>query len=200
MYCLMAVPFFFFAAIVPRVAENAEHQGNRAGDLVAGRYRLSSVAGSGGMGRVWRARDERLDREVAVKEVLLPPGVRGEERERLNRRAVREGRSAARLSHPGIITMHDIVIHRDSPFLVMEYLPGRSLAEAFPDLVAAMVARHEAVSMNKNRQRWCYLDGDVLVKDDLQEMQVGFHAFRFPQLYSLCWDLGLRAEDLGHGV
>ncbi|WP_344245121.1 WD40 repeat domain-containing serine/threonine protein kinase [Actinocorallia libanotica] len=111
------------------MAENAEHQGNRAGDLVAGRYRLSSVAGSGGMGRVWRARDERLDREVAVKEVLLPPGVRGEERERLNRRAVREGRSAARLSHPGIITMHDIVIHRDSPFLVMEYLPGRSLAE-----------------------------------------------------------------------
>lgn len=78
--------------------------------------------------------------------------------------------------------------------------PERSLMEAFPDVVGAMADWHQAVSLNKNRQRWCYLDGNVVVKDDLQEMQVGFHAFRFPQLFSLCWDLGLQAEDLRHGI
>jgi hypothetical protein len=78
--------------------------------------------------------------------------------------------------------------------------PERSLLEAFPEVVGAMVDRHQAVSLNKNRQRWCYLDGDVVVKDDLQEMQVGLHAFRFPQLFSLCWDLGLQAKDLRHGA
>lgn len=86
--------------------------------------------------------------------------------------------------------------------LVQEILrsrPERSLAEAYPDLVRAMIDRHEAVSLRKNRQRWCCLNGDVVCKDDLQEMRVVFHAFRFPQLYSLCWDLGLDAEDLQNG-
>ena len=77
--------------------------------------------------------------------------------------------------------------------------PERSLAEAFPELVRAMVERHHAVSANKNRQRWCYYDGGILRKDDLQEMRVGFHSFRFPQLYSLCRDLGLKGEELRHG-
>ena len=78
--------------------------------------------------------------------------------------------------------------------------PGRSLEEAFPDLIAAMVERHLTVSVNKNRQRWCYMDGDIVVKDDLQEMQVGFHSFRFPQLFSLCRDLKLQGEDLRNGL
>ncbi|GAA2721570.1 hypothetical protein GCM10010439_12120 [Actinocorallia aurantiaca] len=161
----------FFAAIVRRVAEN------RAGDLVADRYRLLSVVGVGGMGRVWRARDERLDREVAVKEVLLPSGVRGEERERLNRRAVREGRSAARLSHPGIITMHDIVIHRDGPFLVMEYLPGRSLAEAvaedgpLPPRRAAEIGRAMAEAL-------LVAHGAGIVHRDLKPQNVLLHGDR----------------------
>lgn len=77
--------------------------------------------------------------------------------------------------------------------------PERSLAEALPDLVAAMVERHQVVSANKNRQRWCYLDGETVVRDDLQEMKAGLHAFRFPQLYSLCCDLRLCVEDLGDG-
>jgi hypothetical protein len=78
--------------------------------------------------------------------------------------------------------------------------PDRSLSDAFPDLVSAMVERHQVVSANKNRHRWCLLEGDAVVKDDLQEMQIGFHAFRFPQLFSLCWDLWLQQEDLRHAV
>jgi len=80
---------------------------------------------------------------------------------------------------------------------VLRSKPERCLAEAFPDLAGAMVERHQVVSQNKNRQRWCYMEGDVVVKDELQEMQVGWHSFRFPQLSSLCRDLGLKAEDLG---
>jgi hypothetical protein len=83
---------------------------------------------------------------------------------------------------------------------VLRSKPHRSLSDAFPDLVGAMVERHQVVSANKNRQRWCLWEGDAVVKDDLQEMQIGFHAFRFPQLFSLCWDLGLKQEDLQHAV
>ena len=77
--------------------------------------------------------------------------------------------------------------------------PERCLTEVFPELVKAMVDRHQVVSLNKNRQRWCYFDGDIVRKDDLQAMRIGFHSFRFPQLLSLCRDLGLKQEDLRHG-
>ena len=77
--------------------------------------------------------------------------------------------------------------------------PERCLSEVFPELVKAMVERHQVVSLNKNRQRWCYFDGDIVRKDDLQTMRIGFHSFRFPQLHSLCRDLGLKQEDLRHG-
>jgi hypothetical protein len=81
---------------------------------------------------------------------------------------------------------------------VLRSKPDRSLSDAFPDLVGAMVERHQVVSANKNRQRWCLMDGDAVLKDDLQEMQIGFHSFRFPQLFSLCSDLCLTQEDLRH--
>jgi hypothetical protein len=83
---------------------------------------------------------------------------------------------------------------------VLRSRPERSLTEAYPDLVGAMVERHEIVSVHKNRQRWCCMDGETVVKDDLQAMQVGFHSFRFPQLYSLCRDLDLHSEDLRNGL
>ena len=83
---------------------------------------------------------------------------------------------------------------------VLRSRPERSLTEAYPDLVGAMVERHDIVSVHKNRQRWCYMDGETVVKDDLQAMQVGFHSFRFPQLYSLCRDLDLHSEDLRNGL
>jgi hypothetical protein len=102
-----------------------------SGELIDGRYRLVSCIGRGSMGAVWRGRDERLNREVALKLVTargLSPDDAGE-REAVAR-AQREGRITARLQHPNAISVHDVVEHDGRPCLVMEYLPSRSLSEA----------------------------------------------------------------------
>ncbi|EHR51438.1 serine/threonine protein kinase [Saccharomonospora marina XMU15] len=96
--------------------------------LVEGRYRLKSRIGSGAMGIVWRAVDERLDRTVAVKQLLLPPGLNEVETEKARQRAFREGRIAARLQHPHAISVYNVAEHDGHPVLVMEYLPSRSLS------------------------------------------------------------------------
>ncbi|XVQ12360.1 protein kinase domain-containing protein [Spirillospora sp. CA-255316] len=97
--------------------------------VVAGRYRLIAVVGRGGMGTVWRARDEMLDREVAVKEVLLRQDLSDQEREERHRRTLREARASARLNHPGVVTVHDVVDEDDRPWIVMELVRARSLQE-----------------------------------------------------------------------
>ncbi|GAA0572816.1 serine/threonine-protein kinase [Actinomadura livida] len=99
------------------------------GRLLAGRYRLESVVGRGGMGTVWRARDETLDRDVAVKEVVLPAGLGDDERENRHRRTLREARASARLNHPGVVTVHDVVDEDDRPWIVMELVRARSLQD-----------------------------------------------------------------------
>jgi eukaryotic-like serine/threonine-protein kinase len=99
-----------------------------SGRLIAGRYRLASVIGHGGMGTVWRARDELLNRDVAVKELAWPPDFTDQEREVACRRAVREAQTAAKLSHRNIIRIYDIVEDED-PWIVMEFLPFRSLRD-----------------------------------------------------------------------
>jgi hypothetical protein len=96
---------------------------------VAGRYRLLDRLGSGGMGTVWRAEDTVLGRDVAVKEVTFPRGVSDEEREVLRERTRREARAAARLDHPSAVTVYDVTEEDGTPFLVMELVDARTLAE-----------------------------------------------------------------------
>ena len=99
------------------------------GRLVAGRYRLGEVIGRGGMGVVWRARDELLSRDVAVKEIVWPPGFTEQEQQAACRRATREARVAARLSHRNVIRIYDIVEEDGRPWIVMELLSYRSLRD-----------------------------------------------------------------------
>ncbi|GGT05307.1 hypothetical protein GCM10010271_04260 [Streptomyces kurssanovii] len=100
-------------------------------ELIAGRYQLVERIGQGGMGRVWRGLDQQLfGREVAVKEILFPPGMDDADRAALLRRFTGEARAAVTLSHPGIITIHDVVEHHGAPVIVMELIRGQSLAAA----------------------------------------------------------------------
>ncbi|MEO3813912.1 protein kinase [Sphaerisporangium sp. B11E5] len=99
------------------------------GELLAGRYRLIELLGEGGMGRVWRARDETLNRQVAVKQLVFPRGMDPTQRQDLGRRAIREARAAAKLNHPGIVTVYDVLTWDQAPVIVMEFVDGPSLAQ-----------------------------------------------------------------------
>ncbi|MFI8824860.1 protein kinase [Streptomyces sp. NPDC053431] len=98
--------------------------------LLADRYRLLRLLGQGGMGAVWQAHDEQLGRDVAVKELRLPEHLGEAERQNWIARLDREARAAARLKHPGIITVHDRISGPDGrPWIVMELVNGGSLAD-----------------------------------------------------------------------
>src|SRR6266566_4884225 len=103
---------------------------HETGRILAGRYRLGAVIGRGGMGTVWRARDELLNRDVAIKEIVWPAQLDPAERETARRRAVREAQLAARLSHPNVVGVYDILEEDGRPCIVMELVPFRSLRDA----------------------------------------------------------------------
>ncbi len=97
--------------------------------MVAGRYRLLSALGNGGMGTVWLAEDVLLSRQVAVKEVSPPADMTEHERELLRERTLHEARTAARLSHPNVVTIYDVVEDDGRPWIVMELVRSRSLRD-----------------------------------------------------------------------
>ncbi|MEU1161648.1 protein kinase, partial [Streptomyces sp. NPDC005921] len=97
--------------------------------LLAGRYRLGGVLGRGGMGTVWRAQDETLGRTVAVKELRFPSNIDEEEKRRLITRTLREAKAIARIRNNSAVTVFDVVEEDDRPWIVMELVEGKSLAE-----------------------------------------------------------------------
>ncbi|MCW2859554.1 MAG: hypothetical protein JWP48_1262 [Actinoallomurus sp.] len=97
--------------------------------LIAGQYLLIEQVGRGGFAVVWRARDERLQRDVAAKQLFLSPHFTEEQRREHRARTFREARSAARLTHPGVVTVHDVVEHDDVPWIIMEFVHGRTLGQ-----------------------------------------------------------------------
>ncbi|MFE7120776.1 serine/threonine-protein kinase, partial [Streptomyces sp. NPDC057654] len=150
--------------------------GDRSGRVLAGRYRLLGELGRGGMGVVWRARDEVLDREVAVKEVRAPSGLLDREVRQLYARLEREGRAAGAVSHPNVVTVHDVVSEAGRPWIVMELIRGLSLAEVLEaehtlsparaarigvEVLAALRAAHLAGVLHRDVK-----PGNVLLAND----------------------------------
>ncbi|WP_233648271.1 serine/threonine-protein kinase [Streptomyces sp. BSE6.1] len=103
---------------------------DKSARLLAGRYRLGDVLGRGGMGTVWRAEDETLGRTVAVKELRFPGNIDEEEKRRLITRTLREAKAIARIRNNSAVTVYDVVEEDDRPWIVMELVEGKSLAEA----------------------------------------------------------------------
>lgn len=97
--------------------------------IIGGRYSLRSAVGNGGMGTVWRAADMLLRRDVAVKEVVLPQGLAPSDRDAMYERTLREARAAAAIQHPAVVQVYDVVTEGGRPWIVMELLDSRSLAD-----------------------------------------------------------------------
>ncbi|OLZ71016.1 serine/threonine protein kinase [Streptomyces sp. IMTB 2501] len=110
-------------ALPPRRQETGD------GRVIAGRYRLLGKLGHGGMGTVWRAQDEMVDREVAVKEPRVPDELPEQERANAFERMRREARAAASLDHPAVVNVHDVAVVDDRPWIVMELVRGHTLGD-----------------------------------------------------------------------
>jgi hypothetical protein len=143
--------------------------------VVAGRYRLGEQVGIGAMGIVWRAWDERLRRTVAVKQLLLQPGLDEARAEEARLRSLREARIAARLHHPNVVIVYDVAEDDGQPWLVMEYVPSTSLGTALRDgpmapyAVAAIGAQAAAGLAAAHAVHVVHRDvkpGNVLLGDD----------------------------------
>jgi Protein kinase domain len=136
-----------------------------AGRIIAGRYRLEAPIGRGAMGVVWRARDQLLDRDVAVKEVQIADTLTAEERANAFQRTLREAKTAARLNHPGVVTVYDVAEDGGRPWIIMQLVSAQSLdqvlatsgplsprraAEMGRQLLAALNVAHAAGVMHRD--------------------------------------------------
>ncbi len=162
-----------------RVTEQPSDQAAPAGQrLIAGRYRLRRVLGRGAMGVVWLGYDEVLHRLVAVKEVQLPVGMPEAEANEVRERTLREARAIAALTHPNVVAVYDVAKQGVEPFVVMEWLRGRSLAQvtgrsgALNAEQAAVVADAIAAGLDMAHRRGIthrdVKPGNVLVGEDGQ--------------------------------
>ncbi|TDC82988.1 serine/threonine protein kinase [Micromonospora sp. KC606] len=144
--------------------------------LVADRYRLISPLGQGGMGRVWKARDEVLHRDVAIKELVPPPGLTADERREMRERSLREARAIARLNHINVVRIFDVLRTDGDPWIVMEYVASKSLQDTLAEdgpvppargveiglgVLGALKAAHKAGVMHRDVK-----PGNVLLGDD----------------------------------
>ncbi|NJP32718.1 serine/threonine-protein kinase [Micromonospora thermarum] len=149
---------------------------NALPQLVADRYRLISPLGQGGMGRVWKARDEVLHRDVAIKELVPPPSLTDEERREMRERSLREARAIARLNHINVVRIFDVLRTDGDPWIVMEYVPSKSLQDTLAEdgpvsparaveiglgVLAALKAAHKAGVMHRDIK-----PGNVLLGND----------------------------------
>ena len=151
--------------------------------MIAYRYLLLNLLGQGGMGRVWAARDQLLNRDVALKELVPPPGLTAEELRDLRERVMREARAIARLDHRNVVRVFDVLHDGGEPWIVMELVPSRSLHETLdhggpmaPDRVAriglgvlaALRAAHETSLLHRDVKPANVLmahDGRVVLTD-----------------------------------
>ncbi len=136
-----------------------------SGEIIGARYRLLEHIGRGGMGTVWRAKDEVLGRNVAVKEVIPSPDLTGPEREVFTVRTLREARAAGRIGHPGVATVYDVIEERGRPWIVMQLVESRTLgavvredgplpptrvAQIGLEVLGALIAAHHAGVLHRD--------------------------------------------------
>ncbi len=161
-------------------------EGERPADnarVIAGRYRLEARIGRGGMGVVWRATDQLLARQVAVKELVVDASLSAAESRLQRERTLREARAIAQLRHPHIIVVHDVVEQDERPYIVMDLLEGGSLAERISrsgpvgpveaarmgiDLLSALRKAHDAGVLHRDLKPanvLLTLDGIVVLTD-----------------------------------
>jgi tRNA A-37 threonylcarbamoyl transferase component Bud32 len=174
------------------------------GRLIAGRYRLQDPIGRGAMGIVWRGRDELLDRDVAVKEVQVTAPSGAADTEVVYQRTLREARTAARLSHPSVVTVFDVVEEDGSPWIVMELIQARSLdrvitedgplppeqaADLGTSLVSALATAHSAGVLHRDVK-----PSNVLVTGDGRAILTDFGIATFAE------DLGLTQQGMVVGT